>query len=176
MCNLKNVRMVNRPLFSRCFPVAALGAAILLLVGCSEEESTPGYVPGLGEIMTLNQMRHAKLWLAGQQGNWPLAEYELDELEEGFQDVVKYHPTHEGSPLPIKDLVPRLTTGPLAEIRSAVEEENSEAFTKAFDDLTAACNSCHQTTNFGFNVVTRPTGNSFTNQNFAPSPSEGDGG
>src|SRR5262249_46301319 len=43
--------------------------------------------PGLGEIMALQQMRHSKLWFAGSAGNWPLAEYELDELKEGFGDV-----------------------------------------------------------------------------------------
>ena len=50
---------------------------VALAAGCSGE-----YKPGLGELMTLNQMRHAKLWYAGQSENWPLAEYELDELQE----------------------------------------------------------------------------------------------
>src|SRR6185436_10207658 len=50
------------------------------------------YIPGFGEIMSLQQMRHTKLWLAGQAGNWPLAEYELEELGEGFDDVVKFYP------------------------------------------------------------------------------------
>src|SRR5436309_6964704 len=56
------------------------------------------FTPGLGEIMTLQQMRHLKLWYAGQAGNWPLADYELDELKEGFEDIVKYHPTHDDVP------------------------------------------------------------------------------
>ena len=56
------------------------------------------YAPGLGEIMTLQQMRHTKLWLAGEAGNWDLAAYEIKELGEGFDDVVKFHPTHEESP------------------------------------------------------------------------------
>lgn len=32
-----------------------------------------GYFSGLGEIMTLQQMRHAKLWYAGKAFNWDLA-------------------------------------------------------------------------------------------------------
>ena len=44
-------------------------------------------------------MRHTKLWLAGQAGNWSLAAYEIKELAEGFDDVVKMHPTHEDSPV-----------------------------------------------------------------------------
>ena len=45
------------------------------------------YQPGLGEIMALQQMRHIKLWYAGRAGNWPLADYEIGELNEGFEDV-----------------------------------------------------------------------------------------
>src|SRR6185436_14804061 len=44
---------------------------------------------GLGEIMALQQMRHIKLWYAGSSANWELAAYELDELKEGFDDVLK---------------------------------------------------------------------------------------
>jgi hypothetical protein len=47
------------------------------------------YQPGLGEIMSLQQMRHIKLWFAGNAANWPLADYEIGELGEGFDDVRK---------------------------------------------------------------------------------------
>lgn len=51
--------------------------------------------------MTFNQMRHTKLWLAGEAGNWRLAQYELGGLGEGFDGVVRHHPTHKDSPVPI---------------------------------------------------------------------------
>src|SRR5512146_1212403 len=122
------------------------------------------YVPGLGEIMTLQQMRHAKLWLAGQAGNWELADYELDELGEGFDDVVKFHPTHKDSPVAPKDAIPKMIPQPLADLRAAVEKKDVNAFGAAYDSLTEACNNCHKATNFGFNRVQRPTGNPFLNQ------------
>lgn len=163
---------MNNKLGTSWLRAAAWVAATLLLAGCNQEKPVQRYVPGLGEIMTATQMRHAKLWLAAQRGNWPLAQYEIDELEEGFDDAMEFHPTHKSSPLSIKDLIPQMTSGPVAALRSAVDEGNSEAFTKAFDVLTVACNSCHQATNFGFNVVTRPSANLFTNQDFAPPPNE----
>ncbi len=130
--------------------------------------SAPGpYAPGLGEIMTLQQMRHTKLWLAGQAENWDLASYEADELGEGFDDVVRFHPTHKDSPVAPKDAIPRMVSEPLAEVRVAVDERNAAAFARAYDKLTAACNSCHQATNFGFNVVQRPATNPYPNQVFA---------
>lgn len=126
------------------------------------------FAPGLGEIMGLNQIRHDKLWFAGENGNWPLAAYELDELQEGLDDAVKYHPTHEKVPEPLERLVPRYMSSPLQQLRAAVEAKDKTAFTKAFDALTAGCNECHTASSFGFNVVKRPTSPPFTNQEFAP--------
>jgi hypothetical protein len=147
--------------------LAAVAVALWPL-GCAKHASA-GYVPGLGELMTLNQMRHVKLWRAAQADNWPLASYELDELQEGFDDVVTYHPTHKDAPLPLSELVPKIVGQPLRELRAAVEAKDSTAFAKAYDALTAGCNSCHRATNFGFNVVKRPDGTEwFADQEFAP--------
>jgi hypothetical protein len=57
---------------------------------------------------------------------------------------------------------------PLMVLRSAVEKKDSTAFAAAYDKLTEACNSCHEATNFGFNVVQRPTSNPYPNQVFTP--------
>jgi len=118
--------------------------------------------------MTLTQMRHTKLWFAGQAGNWALASYEMDELKEGLEDAVIFHPAHKDSPLPIPDLIDKIMTLPIRKLGEAVEAKDSKQFAAAFDDLTAACNQCHMAANFGFNVVTRPTANPYTNQNFQP--------
>jgi len=125
-------------------------------------------VPALGELMTLQQMRHAKLWWAGAAGNWPLAAYEIDELQEGFDDIVRYHPTHKDSPVPIKDAVETIMTDPIAKAREAIVQKERKKFAEAYDLLTDGCNACHQAANFGFNVVQRPKVNTFSNQSFAP--------
>jgi hypothetical protein len=141
---------------------------ILLGAGCtSSPGSSEPYAPGLGELMTFQQMRHTKLWLAGQAGNWDLAAYELDELGEGFDDVVKFHPTHKDSPVAPKDAIPKMITQPLADLRDAVTRKDSAAFAGKYDALTAACNNCHEATNFGFNRVQRPESNPYPNQLFA---------
>jgi hypothetical protein len=153
--------------------VVALTCAAL---GCGSKQppgeggttsAIPPYTPGLGELMTLQQMRHTKLWLAGEAQNWQLAAYELDELKEGFDDVVRFHPTHKDSPVAPKDAIPRMMIGPLDDLGKAVEQRDSSAFGAAFDALTAGCNNCHEATNFSFNRVRRPDGNPFPNQVFA---------
>src|SRR6185312_1808063 len=45
------------------------------------------YAPGLGEIMGGIQTHHAKLWYAGINDNWKLAQYEIDELKERFEQA-----------------------------------------------------------------------------------------
>jgi len=130
------------------------------------------YTPGLGEIMTLQQMRHTKLWFAGQAENWDLADYEIKELREGFDDVVKFHPTHEESPVAPKDAIPRIITVPVDDLQGAIIKKDKKDFVEKYDALTKACNDCHQATDFGFNVVQRPAANPYPNQVFAPKRQE----
>jgi hypothetical protein len=148
--------------------VAALEARVRALESRPTPNSATAFAPGLGEIMGLNQIRHDKLWFAATNGNWPLAAYELDELKEGLDDAVKYHPTHDKVPEPLGQLVPRFTSGALQQLDQAIAARNRQAFEKAFDALTASCNGCHVVSNFGFNVVKRPTAPPFTNQDFVP--------
>ena len=145
-----------------CAAIALSGG----LCGCNRGPATPAFTPGLGEIMTLTQMRHAKLWFAGQAANWSLASYELDELHEGLDDAATFHPTHKDAPLPIPGLIAKIMTDPLQQVEKAIAAHDGSAFNQAFDGLTEACNSCHRATNFGFNVVTRPSANPYSNQSF----------
>lgn len=124
------------------------------------------FAPGLGEIMSATQMRHLKLWYAGQAENWLLASYEVDELEEGFADAVRFHPEHKQSPRPLTELIPTFTAGPIAAVRAAIAKEQRASFVAAYDSLTQGCNACHAATQFSFNVVTRPTGSPYGNQSF----------
>ena len=40
------------------------------------------YKPGLGELMAVIQMHHAKLWYAGINNNWKLSAFEVDEIKD----------------------------------------------------------------------------------------------
>ena len=60
-----------------------------------------------------------------------------------------------------------MVTQPLADLRTVVARKDATAFVPAYDALTAACNNCHQATNFGFNRVQRPASNPYPSQVFA---------
>ena len=146
---------------------AAFAAAVLLAVPvvASAEPQKP-FTPGLGEIMTLQQMRHLKLWFAGRSGNWALADYELDEMKEGYEDIGQYFPTKDG--VPTGPMAAAIVEKEVAELNKAIAAKNAKEFVAAYDKLTASCNACHQASKKEFIVVQRPTGNPYANQSFAP--------
>ncbi len=45
------------------------------------------YKPGLGEFMMGIQVHHAKIWFAGKNQNWKLADFEIGEIKETLEDV-----------------------------------------------------------------------------------------
>ena len=158
---------------SKLYPAIAVVA--LLISGITfwqsrqpePSEKTP-YIIGLGEIMTAVQMRHAKLGIAGQNANWELAEYELDELDEGLQDALTWHPNHKSVPRPLTVMIPEYSKQPMADLRAAVAAKDGKRFAASFDTLTDSCNACHQEAKFGFNKVINPTGDPMVNQDFRP--------
>jgi hypothetical protein len=123
------------------------------------------YVPGLGDFMTAYvQPHHIKVWLAGSAGNWPLAEYEAKELRETFEDVSAYQAVWNN--FPIAKLVEANLVPPLGALDQAIKDKNAAAFNRAFDQVTQACNSCHQATGNGFMAIKTPAGPYFPDQEF----------
>jgi len=140
-----------------------LALAIPLLAAAAASAQNPGAsgdnLPGLGEIMTLQQLRHIKLWFAGRAGNWELADYEIGELNEGFEDVNK---------LLGGDTVEKMVGDPIKALQKAIADKNRAAFTSAFDKLSAGCNNCHRTLDHGFIVIQRPALLPYSDQTFEP--------
>ena len=150
----------------------SLAAALLLLPLAATAEPNDPFKPGLGEIMSLQQMRHIKLWFAGQAGNWGLADYELDELKEGFEDIAKYYPTHDG--VPTGTMAEAIIAREVADLNKIIEAKDKKQFVAAYDKLTASCNACHQASKHEFIAIRRPTSNPYTNQSFAPAAGKPD--
>jgi hypothetical protein len=139
----------------------AIAGCLLVASACGAEEtsSAAGNEPNIGDIMVFQQERHLKLWFAGRAGNWPLADYEIDKLKDGFDDIDK---------LMGGDTVGKAVGVPIAALEKAVENKDKDSFTRAFDQLTAGCNSCHHTLDHAFIVIQRPTVSPYGNQSFAP--------
>jgi hypothetical protein len=127
-----------------------------------EKNLADTYKPGLGEFMSGIQMHHAKLWFAGTEGNWPLADFELGEIRESIDDIRKY----QSDRIEVKTI--GMIDAPLIAIDSAVKQKDIAAFKTSYSLLTNTCNNCHRTNNFGFNVIKVPDAVPVPNQVFTP--------
>ena len=106
-----------------------------------------------------SKLRHIKLWFAGRGGNWPLADYEIDKLKDGFDDVNK----QLGG-----DTVEKAVGARIAALEKAVEAKDRAAFARASISSRAGCNTCHRTLDHAFIVIQRPTSLPYGDQFFAP--------
>jgi hypothetical protein len=134
-----------------------------------EVKSNAPFHPGLGDLMTaLVQPRHTKLGLAGMAQNWDYAAYELDELRETFELVGKQI-LKQGN-LSIPQTIAATVKQPMDALDTAIKARDPAGFTKAYADLTDACNACHKSADHAMIVIQVPTagGTAFPDQNFQP--------
>ena len=144
---------------------ATIALAASVMFAAAQPAKEP-YQPGLGEFMTATQLRHAKLWFAGEQNNWDLAAYEIDEVKEGLEDAARLFPTFDG--FPVAEMIKTIIDPRIEEVEKAVRAKSSTKFAGAFDELTSGCNSCHAAASKPFIRIQRPIASPLTNQNFAP--------
>jgi hypothetical protein len=127
------------------------------------------YVMSMGDMMnTLVQPRHLKLGIAGQAGNWPLAEYALVEIRQTFAGIAKAQPKFRG--YPVGDLADAALKQPLAAVGDAIKQHDPKKFAAAYDQLTQGCNACHGSLDHAFVVIKVPDASVFPNQDFAAHP------
>jgi hypothetical protein len=152
-----------RKYFAGLVIAALLGAPQANAEEGSTQQATPSasepYQPSLGDIMARQQMRHMKLWFAGRARNWPLADYEVDRLKGGFDEVER---------LLGGDTVEKAVGGSVAALEKAVGAKDRPVFTRAFDELTAGCNACHQTLDHAYIRIQRPSWYPYSDQSFLP--------
>ncbi len=125
-----------------------------------EKKVSDTYVPGFGEFMSNVQVHHAKLWFAGQNGNWKLADFEIHEIEETIDAIQKYE-TERPESQEIPMLKPAIDS-----VSQAIGKKDLAQFENSYINLTNTCNNCHRATDFEFNVVKIPEAPPFSNQDF----------
>lgn len=124
------------------------------------KEMKEKYKPGLGEIMSGVQMHHSKLWFAGINANWKLAEYETSELKERLVQAMEIATERsEVKNIPIM-------FSPIDSIFGTIKNQNIQQFKTQFISITNACNTCHSLSKFEFNKVIVPFSMPVFNQEF----------
>lgn len=141
-------------------PAAPAGGGLVIL----------DFKPGFDDMMTMMvQPRHVKLWLAGQQRNWTLAAFELNELRGALVRIGQTIPKY-------RNFSVEATTGSIFQpkiqaMNGAIAAQNPAMFNTAFAELTNACNDCHAGMEHPFLVIKVPDASAasmYANQDFRP--------
>ena len=125
-----------------------------------EKKLADSYKPGFGEFMSGIQVHHAKLWFAGQNENWKLADFEIHEIQEALADLKTYCTDRPET----KEI--SMIDQPMDSLTNAIQHKDLTSFKAGYILLTNTCNSCHRATNHEFNVITIPANPPFSNQDF----------
>ena len=143
-----------------CNPSSDNNKALATRIDSLEKKLADTYKPGFGEFMSSIQVHHAKLWFAGKNKNWALADFEIHEIMEALDGIKKYETERKESEQVVM-LNPALDS-----INAAIAKKDTTRFNSSFILLTNTCNNCHHAVKFEFNVVTIPDKPPFSNQIF----------
>ena len=135
-------------------------AVLQMHIDSLEQRLSESYKPGFGEFMFGIQLHHAKLWFAGLNENWRLADFEIHEIMELTEDIQKYQAERKESKM-ITLLNPALDS-----VNAAIGQKNLNNFKSSFILLTNTCNNCHKAVNYEFNIVKIPDSPPLSNQVF----------
>ena len=139
--------------------VAALKAEVAQLKAQVAEAAVPAApaAPELGQQMLELQIRHARLWQAGEARNWMLTQFQLAELRESLDGVVELNGDHAAvQPQRLAEVLPEHMGPALTALQQAVDTQDGAAFDAAYDKLSEACSGCHAASDHGFLVIQRP--------------------
>lgn len=128
-----------------------------------EKKLDAAYKPGLGEFMSAIQVHHAKLWFAGINENWELADFEIHEIAENL-DAIKEYETDRPEVKSLSILMPAIDS-----MKTTIEKKNLADFKTGYIFLTNSCNECHKAVNYSFNEVKIPDSPPVSNQVFKQS-------
>ena len=138
--------------------LAALKAEVAQLKSQAASAAAPApAAPELGQQMLELQIRHARLWQAGEARNWMLTQFQLAELRESLDGVAELNGDHAAvQPRRLAEVLPEHMGPALAALQQAVDKQDGAAFDAAYDKLSQACSGCHAATDHGFLVIQRP--------------------
>jgi len=116
------------------------------------------------ETMGYYQRFSQKLWLAGKNENWELAEFYAHELQEVTEELIGSDVMHDGKNL--SDLAEQIFEMNVKKVDGAINKRDGILFRENYELMIGSCNVCHTTTNHPFLKIIIPDNSSPFNQQF----------
>jgi hypothetical protein len=138
-------------------PTSSLALALfaLQLASCSREpaasSSAGGSKPRLGNVMVEVARRFEIAGRAANANRFELAEFEVGEIGELFEDdVPNAELPKEGPTAHIPTVAKGFLEANVPELKKAAAAKDHDAFAAAFQRAASICNACHQAAAKGF--------------------------
>ncbi len=106
-----------------------------------------GMVTDQSHVMADVSNHYCNLWFAGQEENWPLAQFYCDETRSHLKWAVRVIPVRkdrDGREVDLRAILDALEQTTLKDLDAAVKSNNKEKFTVAYKAQLENCMACHR--------------------------------
>ena len=124
----------------------------------AENERLKSLVPSQSHAMMDVAYHFTNLWFAGEQQNWPLAQFYLNESRSHIRWAIRIAPVRRAAAGEVKleEIFTAFDNSLLAEIQKQITAKDRKAFKVAYEAALGGCNGCHATSDKPFLHVKIP--------------------
>jgi hypothetical protein len=143
--------VLSLPLRADEADATAQAAAIAKLENQVKDLTT--LIPSQGHAMVDVAYHFGNLWFAARAGNWPLAQFYLNETKAKLRWAVRIRPVRPvsgGGELKLADLLDALEKSTLKELQDSVTAKDRKKFESNYATTLASCQGCHVASEKGF--------------------------
>lgn len=112
----------------------------------AEVDTLRRQLPDQAHVMSDVDYHYASLWFAGQNANWPLADFYLGETRSHLNWAVRVRPVRKLSSdaeLDLRPILQGIESAGLTDIKSAIDKKDLRAFDLAYRGMMGQCYGCH---------------------------------
>lgn len=104
-------------------------------------------VPEQSVAMLAVGQQFTNLWHAARVKNWPLAEFFLEETEEGIEWAVRIQPVRGEAPadeVNLAAIYDSLSVSVFPELKASIAAQDGNRFARAYQNTLQGCYACHK--------------------------------
>ena len=146
---------------------AAAGAAI----SPADLARLKAVVPSQSHAMADVGFHWTNLWFAGQQKNWPLAQFYFDEARQHIQWAIQIRPIRkdlQNKDVDLQAIFQAVDASTFSAVKIAIERKESAQFETAYKGALDGCYSCHKASGKPYLHPIVPTAPAQTIIDFSP--------
>jgi hypothetical protein len=156
---------------SGCRGVSTATAATGGPAALADIERLKTVVPSQSHSMADVGFHWTNLWFAGQQKNWPLAQFYFDEARQHIQWTIRIRPIRkdpEGRDVDLPAIFQAVDSTTFAAVKIAIQRQDRAQFESAYRQALDGCYSCHKSSGKPYLRPIVPTAPAQTIIDFSP--------